>query len=160
MGDYKDTHGKTKLGEFLRKVSSVIPIPEAITSLATGNILSAFKIVKDSLVKHSSNNAEARKLLDELELRREELELDAFEIMIKDKDSARDREVEMAKSGKTDWLMYASGITGLGTFCVTVYSILFREIPESALLHQLIGMIEGIAVTIFAYYFGASKKED
>ena len=87
------------------------------------------------------------------------VEISMFELEVQDRDSARKREIEMAKTGKTDWLMYLTGLTGLAVFGVLVYSILFREIPESALLHQLIGMIEGVALGIFAYYFGASKNK-
>jgi hypothetical protein len=82
----------------------------------------------------------------------------AFELEVKDRDSARTREVEMAKVKATDWMMYLTGIIGLLAFCVTIYAVIWVPgMSENKLFIHLLGMIEGVVVTsLFGYYFGTS----
>jgi hypothetical protein len=141
----------TKLGGFLKdKAPNILNI---VGDLMPDN--GVLGVVKN-LISNDNTIAPAEKV-KALELLKVEISL--FELEVKDRESARNREIEMAKTGRTDWMMYLTGLTGLAVFAILVYSILYREIPESALLHQLIGMIEGVALGIFAYYFGASKSK-
>lgn len=150
---------ETKFGKFLNKAGQSVPeILNVGGKILTGNIGGAVQEVGNILNKKANHDKEAEKLLQEFEVFKLEYEKELYELEVEDRNSAREREVEMAKSGKTDWLMYATGITGLGTFVALVYSVLFRELPESAIVHQLIGLVEGVAITIFAYYFGTSKS--
>lgn len=88
-----------------------------------------------------------------------ELEIKELDLYLEDVQNARSREVEMAKTGKTDWLMYAAGLTALVTFGLMVYAVIFVEsVQHNPLAHQLMGIIEGISLTIFGYYFGTSKS--
>jgi hypothetical protein len=82
----------------------------------------------------------------------------AFELEVKDRDSARTREVELAKVKGTDWMMYLTGIIGLLAFCVTIYAVIWVPgMSENKLFIHLLGMIEGVVVTsLFGYYFGTS----
>jgi hypothetical protein len=82
----------------------------------------------------------------------------AFELEVKDRDSARTREVELAKVKGTDWMMYLTGIIGLLAFCVTIYAVIWVPgVSENKLFIHLLGMIEGVVVTsLFGYYFGTS----
>ena len=90
------------------------------------------------------------------ELRAYELEM--YRMEIQDRDSARHREVEITKTGSTDWLMLSSGFTALGSFLLIVFAVIFLPMENSSLFHQLMGIVEGVALTIFAYYFGTSKS--
>jgi len=83
--------------------------------------------------------------------------LENYKTEVEDRKSARLREVAIATAGKFDFMMILSGLVGLSCFGVIVYAVLFTSLPENALIHQLIGMVEGVAVSIFAYYFGSSK---
>jgi hypothetical protein len=141
----------TKLGSFL--IKNFPKAKDLIGDLLPDN--GVLGIVKNLVSKDKEVSPEIR---EETLKMLKEFELEFYKVEVEDRKSARSREVEIAKTGSSDWLMYATGVTGLGTFAVLVYSILFRELPENALLHQLIGMIEGVALTIFAYFFGTSKS--
>ena len=86
----------------------------------------------------------------------------AYEAEVSDRDSARKREVEVAKAGKNDWLFSLTGVVGLGSFAVIIWAILALEIPaeNKELFYHLIGIVEGVALSIFGFYFGTSMKED
>ena len=56
--------------------------------------------------------------------------LKAYEAEVEDRDSARKREVEVAKTGKFDFLFNLTGLVGLTAFGVIVWAILALEIPE------------------------------
>lgn len=86
----------------------------------------------------------------------------SFELEIRDRDSARNREIEVAKVHKVDFLFYLTGIIGLGLFCFIVYAIVYLQIPESnkEIWMQLIGLAEGVVLSIFGYYFGSSIKRN
>lgn len=86
----------------------------------------------------------------------------SFELEIKDRDSARNREIEVAKVHKVDFLFYLTGIIGLGLFCFIVYAIVYLRIPadNKEIWMQLIGLSEGVVLSIFGYYFGSSIKRN
>jgi hypothetical protein len=88
--------------------------------------------------------------------------LDMMKIEAADRDSARNREIEIAKIHKFDFMFYATGITGLAAFAFIVYAIAFLQIPidnKETWIH-LIGITEGVALSIFGYYFGASIRRN
>ena len=87
--------------------------------------------------------------------------IEAYKAEVEDRDSARDREVEIAKAGKNDWLFSLAGIVGLGSFAVIIWAILALDIPEAnkELFYHLIGIVEGVSLSIFGYYFGTSMKD-
>jgi hypothetical protein len=88
--------------------------------------------------------------------------LKAYEAEVSDRDSARKREVEVTKTGKFDFLFNLTGLVGLASFGVIVWAILALEIPEAnrELFYHLIGIVEGVTLSIFGYYFGTSMKDD
>jgi len=53
-----------------------------------------------------------------------------------------------------------TGLVGLGTFVFLVYSIVYITIPENnaKTFYTLIGLVEGITLSLFSFYFGASRK--
>jgi hypothetical protein len=85
------------------------------------------------------------------------LELEYYKVEVADRDSARNRQIEMAKAGKEDWMMWVVGLVGIGSFALIVGSAIFMDLPENPLLHQIVGLVEGVALTIFAFYYGTSK---
>ena len=88
--------------------------------------------------------------------------VEAYKAEVADRDSARNREAEIAKSGKNDWLFNLTGIVGLGAFAVIIWAILALEIPaeNKELFYHLIGIVEGIALSIYGFYFGTSMKDN
>jgi hypothetical protein len=130
-------------------------IPEA--AKLVGNFLpdnGLLGVVKN-LIAGADIPPEERKALME-EMHRFEAEM--YSLEIKDRESARTREVEVAKTGGPDLLMKCAGFTALSTFILMVVAVIFTFPGSSnSLFHQLMGIIEGVAMTIFAYYFGTSK---
>ena len=88
--------------------------------------------------------------------------LEAYKAEVADRDSARQREVEVAKSGRVDWLFNITGLAGLAAFGIIIYAIISLEIPEGnkELFYHLIGIVEGVALSIYGYYFGTSMKDN
>jgi hypothetical protein len=85
-----------------------------------------------------------------------------YEAEVKDRDSARNRELEMSKAGKHDFLFTLTGLIGLATFCFIVYAIAFLQIPDAnkEIWIHLIGISEGVVLSIFGYYFGSAMKKN
>lgn len=88
--------------------------------------------------------------------------LEMYAKEVADRDSARQRQVDMVKSGAKDWLFSITGVTGLLAFLFLVGTIVFREVPENnaEIFIHLIGIVEGVALMIFSFYFGGIKKGD
>ena len=141
---FKDTAvGKFILGKVPNFASSVLPDKGVLG------------IVKNLIDTEPELTAE-----EKAQLHNELVEL--YELEVADRDSARRREVEIAKTGKFDLMYNLTGIVGLGAFAFIVYAIVFLEIPaenKEVWIH-LIGICEGIVLSIFGYFFGAAVKQD
>lgn len=86
------------------------------------------------------------------------IDLEIYKAENEDRASARNREIEIAKTGRTDWMMYLTGFIGLCAFVFMAVCIIFvPSVQENLLAHQLLGVIEGVALSVFGYYFGSSK---
>jgi hypothetical protein len=114
-------------------------------------------VVKNLIQK--DDTISASKKVELLDAYKEDLK--AFELEVKDRDSARNREVELAKVKGTDWMMYATGIVGLLSFVAMITSVIFiPSVQDNKLFVHLLGMVEGVVVSnLFAYYFGTSVKK-
>jgi hypothetical protein len=85
-----------------------------------------------------------------------------YKLEVEDRDSARKREVEIAKTGKIDYMHDFTGIIGLGAFCFMIYAIVYLEIPSSnkEVWINLIGIVQGIVLSIFGFYYGSAVKKN
>ena len=134
---------ETKVGKLLGKVSGLLP---------ESGVLGVLKEVIDNDDQLTpEEKQEAHKEL-----------IEAYKVEVADRDSARNREVEVAKAGKNDWLFNITGLVGLGAFGVIIWAILALDIPETnkELFYHLIGIVEGVSLSIFGYYFGTSMKDN
>lgn len=114
-------------------------------------------IVKNLIQKDETiNSHDKRQLLDAYND-----DMKAFELEVQDRDSARNREVELAKVKGTDWMMYATGLVGLLSFVAMVVAVIFiPSVQENKLFVHLMGIIEGVVISnLFAYYYGTSKDK-
>jgi hypothetical protein len=138
---------QTAVGKFLMQ-----KVPEFAGAALTEGPLEALKTLIDS--DQSIGPQEKEMLHKQL--------VEAYKAEVEDRDSARDREVELAKAGKNDWLFNLTGIVGLGAFAVIIWAILALDIPETnkELFYHLIGIVEGVSLSIFGYYFGTSMKDN
>lgn len=145
---------ETKLGKFLTQ-----KVPKVLDKV--GDFLPDKGLL--GIVKQMVDNDPDVPDADKLEFNRLLLdhEREMFALEISDRDSARDREAELAKANRTDHLMYVAGYVAMGTFISMVASVIYASIKgipiENSLFHQLMGIIEGVALSVFGYYFGASK---
>lgn len=140
----------TKLGKFLKdKAPNILDV--------VGNFLpdkGVLGIVKNLVDKEPNLTPEEK---DQVHKQVTEL----YELEVADRDSARKREVEIAKVRKFDFMFNLTGLVGLGTFVFLVYCIVYITIPESnqKTFYTLIGLCEGIVLSIFGFYFGGLSKK-
>ena len=87
--------------------------------------------------------------------------VELYRLEVEDRDSARKREVNLRKYG-TDWMFNLTGIVGLSAFAFLVYTVVTTQVPASnkEIFIHLIGIVEGVALSIFGYYFGSAIKEN
>ena len=111
-------------------------------------------VVKNLIDKDNSMSAED-KAIAHSQLK----ELYALEVS--DRDSARKREASVRVHG-IDWMFNLTGLVGLASFTYLVYTIINVEVPETnkELFIHLIGIVEGVALSIFSYFFGQSIRKD
>ena len=55
-----------------------------------------------------------------------------------------------------------TGIIGLGAFFFMIYAIVYLEIPASnkEVWINLIGIVQGIVLSIFGFYYGSAVKKN
>lgn len=155
----KKPFGNTKVGSFLKKAAGIVPdIVEVGLGVALGQ--SPVAAIKDKLVQEAETNTEAATLLQEYKLQELQFEKEMLSIQAQDRASARDREVQVAKTGKFDFMHLATGVAGLGSFLFCLYAVVFiPSVENNKLFVHIIGMIEGVVIgNIFSYYYGTSKS--
>lgn len=137
----------TKVGKFLMK-----KLPDFAGAALTGGPLEAIKsLIDDDPAITPEEKAQLHEELVEL-----------YKLEVADRDSARNREIEVAKTGRFDFMYNLTGVIGLGAFAFIVYAIVYLEIPaenKEVWIH-LIGICEGIVLSIFGYFYGSAVKRD
>lgn len=141
----------TKFGKLL-----LDKIPNAIH--VVGDLLpdkGLLGVVKNLIDKDDNLSVEDRKLL-------QQQLVEVYELEVRDRESARTREVEVAKTGRFDIMFNLTGMIGLLAFVFMVYAIVFLTIPEQnkEMWIHLIGIVEGIVISIFGYFYGSSVKKN
>ena len=107
---------ETKVGQFL-----LSKVPGFVSgSLPDKGVLG---VVKNLISNEPDLSAEEKAQMHE-----ELVEL--YKLEVADRDSARKREVEIAKTGRFDFMYNLTGIVGLGAFAFIVYAIVYLEIPS------------------------------
>ena len=140
---------ETKLGQTLKRVA-----PQVLDFV--GDVLpssGALGVVKNILDKDETIDPATKQMLHEQVV-------ETYKLEVEDRDSARKREVEILKTGSTDWMMNVTGIIGLSSFAFLIYAIVFITVPEhnSELMIHTTGIVEGIVLSIVGYYFGSIAK--
>lgn len=92
-------------------------------------------------------------------------ELELYKMELQDIQNARHREIEITKAtGKSDNFQRVVGGIGLGLLTIIVVYALFWDIRNPEEFAHVKGLVEGIALTIFTYFFGSSggskKKQE
>lgn len=140
----------TKVGKFLSKVAPSI-LGVAGELLPDAGVLG---IVKNLIEKDDSISPEDKAAaLDQVR--------SMYELEVADRDSARNREIEVKKTGSKDFMMLATGVSGLASFLFIIYAVVYEPtVLENDLFVHLMGMVEGVVISnIFAYYYGTSAQD-
>jgi len=173
MSKNKKSFSETGLGKILTGVLPQV-IKGASKVLPDNGVLGIIKNIIDTDPDMSTEEKEAAhdQLLElyrlEVEDRTEEKEaahdqlLELYRLEVEDRDSARSREARIKEAGGNDWMMSLTGIVGLSAFAFLVYTVVTTNVPESnkEIFIHMIGIVEGVALSIFGYYFGSAVKKE
>ncbi len=139
---------ESKIGAWLKdKAPKVLEIVSDLTGIE------ALDRVGD-LIK-----GESMSLQDKLEFERllSEERMEVMRLEVERIKNAQDREVGVVQAtGKPDYFQWAVGSVGLGVFAMIVINGLFYDIVNEKVYFHLLGIVEGIVLGIFGYYFGSS----
>lgn len=136
----------TKVGEFLME-----KIPQAAGLLADALPDQGALGIAKNLIQGSSLSSEEKN--HAMTLLNEQLQIEAA-----DRDSARSREIELAKVGKMDWMMKVVGLVILMLLVFCVVTVFFFDIRNKDMAHLILGEIIGFAAGMVFYYYGTSKS--
>jgi len=140
----------TKLGSLLSKVAPKI-LNVAGDFLPDAGVLS---MVSKMIDADPDISPEDKKML-------QQHQKELYKIEVADRDSARNREIEVSKTGKKDFMMTLTGVVGLMSFAFIIYAVVYvPSVTDNDLFVHLMGMVEGVVISnIFAYYYGTSSKK-
>ena len=140
----------TKLGGLLSKVAPKI-LNVAGDFLPDAGVLS---MVSKMIDADPDISPEDKKML-------QNHQKELYKIEVADRDSARNREIEVSKTGKKDFMMTLTGVVGLLSFAFIIYAVVYvPSVTDNDLFVHLMGMGEGVVISnIFAYYYGTSSKK-
>jgi len=150
MSSEKKKFKDTKLGGLLSKVAPKI-LNVAGDFLPDAGVLS---MVSKMIDADPDISPEDKKML-------QNHQKELYKIEVADRDSARNREIEVAKTGKKDFMMTLTGVVGLLSFAFIIYAVVYvPSVTDNDLFVHLMGMVEGVVISnIFAYYYGTSSKK-
>ena len=151
MSNDKKPFKETGLGKILL---GVIPgfIKGASKALPDSGVLGVIK----NLIDNDPDMSEEEKAQAHDQL------VELYRLEVEDRDSARKREAAIITAGGKDWMMSLTGIVGLAAFAFLVYTVVTTKVPETnkEIFIHMIGIVEGVALSIFGYYFGSAVKKD
>jgi len=98
---------------------------------------------------------ELKKAEKDFELQMKELEVDVFELEVKDKQDARQK-------FSRDWTARIMGIATVGGFLGYIFLVTIQppEQNSEALINLVLGYLGGLASAVISFYFGASNTSD
>ena len=119
----------------------------------------------EDLAKIQMAQMEHEEELMRLRIEEDKLDLAELELRLKDVDSARDREVQIATSDKAPLLnKVVTPVLALGVVTLTFFLfgvVMFDDTPvdpsRKDILIYVLGVLSAIATQIVSYYFGSSQ---
>jgi hypothetical protein len=141
----------TKLGQWLSKNA-----PKALE--VVGDVLpdkGVLGIVKN-IISKDDLTPEQKQEFDKLAADHEK---DMAQIEAQDRASARTRETELVKAtGHSDYMIWFLAAALMTAFFFIVWHLVKDNVPNEnrELVTNIIGIIEGLMISIYSYYFGSS----
>jgi hypothetical protein len=124
-------------------------------------VIGAIGSVLDNVITNKEELAQA-KLEAEKEVNRhfeavQQNVLKEQELQIQDRSTARTREAEFLKAtGHIDYLMWFLSVSGIVIMSYCLYELSNKELANKELFIHFLGIIEGVVVSMYSYYFGSS----
>lgn len=124
-------------------------------------IIDAVSTVLDEVITNKEELAKVKldaekEINRHIEAMREQL-VKIEELEVKDRETARGRESEVVKAtGRFDYMMWGLAASGIGMLFYALYQLVNSEIANKELFTHFVGIIEGVVVSIYSYYFGSS----
>lgn len=124
-------------------------------------IIDAVSAVLDEVITNKEELAKVKldaekEINRHIEAMREQL-VKIEELEVKDRETARGRESEVVKAtGRFDYMMWGLAASGIGMLFYALYQLVNSEIANKELFTHFVGIIEGVVVSIYSYYFGSS----
>ena len=134
-------------------------MPGIIDKLIGGGLKGLGDTAKDIIKQVAENKLapiEAQAKID-AEVNRHEEEI--LKAQLADTANARNRETEFVKAtGHTDRLMWVLAVSAMVIFGYMVYMVIRQKVVEEnrELIFHIFGIVEGVLLSIFSYYFGSS----
>lgn len=149
----------TKVGQWLKKAGQHIPEIAAVgLEIATGDLGGAVEKVSEILGNKAQTDQKAKELLLEWRKYKMDFERELIAMENADRADARAREVAVVSAtGKRDWMQALVGIIGLGLLVFLVVVGVFFHPTNKDVFHQVLGIVEGVALAVFGYFYGTSK---
>ena len=166
MGDFKNKTGKTRFGSWIKKAGKIFPdLLEAGVMLGTGNVLGAIEVVTGKLKANTERSSpeardEAKKLLYEFELKKNEFALEAFKAEVEDRKDARSLYTKDSIIQKIFSIVF---LLGYGLLSWYLLSVLTSQSNLPDLAQTMVTMIwTGTSMklnTIIDFLFGGSMSD-
>lgn len=143
---------ETKLGQFIKtKAPKVLDVIGDV--LPDKGILGIVKNLIDSTPDISpEDRLEFEKLI-------QDHEREMYGIEVDDRKNARQRETDLAKTvGHSDYMVWFLSAALLIAFFFIVWHLVRDTVPTEnrELITNIVGIIEGLLISIYSYYFGSS----
>ena len=161
MGKHKDKYGKTRLGIFIKKAGVVVPEAlDLISDLGTGDIKGVVESIGNILEGRKDESPEIKALSEEFQLKRMEMENEAFRAEVEDRESARSLWKDDSIIQKVFSIVFLLSYIGLSYFLLTIL-MGTEEMPKLA--ETMITMIWTSTSTklgtIIDFFFGGSSTK-
>jgi hypothetical protein len=134
-------------------------VSKVIDFLPDNGVLGVIQNVKDAIMKDDSIKDEDKQSLVRF---LQEKDMEAYLLEIQDRDSARNREIEVMKAGGKNVTQNILAYLGVCAFFAIAIYIISKGLgnmstEESFIVGNLIGLSGAIAKDVYGYYFGSSK---
>lgn len=152
MGDkkkktYKETHGTTRIGDFLRSIgkSNILEkVVGAVGEITSGDILGAIQVITKTKELTPAQKEYAIKLA--------EMDLQEMQEVSKRWESDMASDSWLSKNIRPLSLAYL-------TFAVTLFIVLESSIPEFAIDDNWVDLLKSLLLAVYVAYFGSRGME-
>lgn len=136
---------------------------QALSTLLTGQKDSTPKEIMSALSLASAEDlAHLKTVENDFKVKMASLGLDKTKLAMMDKDSARNREISLAKLGKRNVIMPMLALLNTVGMFGMAFLIMLKPLPQldNDISFMLLGMMGGAFNLVMAYYFGSSNNAD